>query len=71
MKKISLAVLAVMAPAAAFASSSVTLYGLVDGGYYYKNQETKFSGDPGATQGSIKQRTVGFRSGLRMVTVGA
>ena len=29
MKKISLAVLAVMAPAAAFASSSVTLYGLV------------------------------------------
>ena len=65
MKKISLAVLAVMAPAAAFASSSVTLYGLVDGGYYYKNQETKFSGDPGATQGSIKQRTVGFRSGLR------
>lgn len=65
MKKLCLAVLATMAPAAALANSSVTLYGLVDAGYAYKNQKTTFSGDTGATTGSIKQRTMGVRNGLR------
>ena len=47
----------------AHAESSVTLYGLVDGGVGYTNQKTTFSGDFGS--GSYKDRGFGFKSGVK------
>lgn len=47
----------------AHAESSVTLYGLVDGGVGYTNQKTTWSGDFGS--GSFKDRGFEFRSGVK------
>ena len=45
------------------AETSVTLYGIVDGGLAYTNQKTSFSGGFGG--GSFKERGFDFRSGVK------
>ncbi len=66
MKKMAL-ICATMAtlPTVVLADSSVTLYGVVDGGYAYRDQVVKFSGSGGASQGRIETTSLGFRHGLR------
>ena len=50
----------------AHAESSVTLYGIVDAGYGYQQEEAKFKGGSTAAQnGKIKTNNIGGHSGIQ------
>ena len=49
----------------AHAESSVTLYGIVDAGYGYQQQEAKFKGGDANWNGKIKENSIGGHSGVK------
>src|SRR5699024_9911504 len=49
----------------AHADSSVTLYGIVDAGYGYQQEEAKFKGGDAAWNGKIKESNIGGHSGVQ------